>query len=149
MMYIDQHCPFVFKVDRVDRVVDGDTVDVVIDLGFSILTKQRVRLLGIDAPENRTRDQTEKVYGKLATEALSDWFVSEPVAIELRCLSMDDRGKFGRILGELWVRPTESGDWVNLNKWMVNSHHAIPYDESLSSLECEKIHAQNREQLQR
>ena len=88
--------PFVYKC-TLDRVVDGDTVDVNIDLGFKIvLAKQRVRLVGIDTPESRTRDLAEKKLGLQAKDLLKeltqDGFV----------LESQGRGKYGRILGVLW-----------------------------------------------
>ena len=88
--------PFVYKCE-LDRVVDGDTCDVNLDLGFSIiLAKQRVRLVGIDTPESRTRDLAEKKLGLQAKDLLKeltqDGFV----------LESQGRGKYGRILGVLW-----------------------------------------------
>ena len=64
--YDQKPCEFKYKIDSCSKVVDGDTVDVLIDLGFDVLIRQRVRLLGIDTEESRTRDLTEKVYGKHA-----------------------------------------------------------------------------------
>ena len=60
-MYAQRNCPFVYKVTAIEKVVDGDTVDVVIDLGFDVRVSQRVRLLGIDTPESRTRDLEEAI----------------------------------------------------------------------------------------
>ena len=85
---------------KVVRVVDGDTVDVDIDLGFGVwLRKQRVRLVGIDTPESRTKDLEEKKYGLAAKEFLTKWVTSGGLTIKT---IKDARGKFGRILGELW-----------------------------------------------
>ena len=82
------------------RVVDGDTVDVDIDLGFSTwLKKQRIRLYGIDTPETRTRDLDEKKYGKMATNFLSDT-IKDAEVVALRTYK-DKKGKYGRILGEI------------------------------------------------
>ena len=61
--YNQAPCNFKFKIAAIEKVVDGDTMDVLIDLGFDVMTRQRVRLLGIDTPESRTSDQVEKVYG--------------------------------------------------------------------------------------
>ena len=83
------------------RIVDGDTVDCDIDLGFSVvLHKQRIRLKGIDTPESRTRDKVEKLYGLAAKAYLEGfiWAAGDDLSIET---SMDGRGKFGRILGRL------------------------------------------------
>ena len=104
---------------KVTNVVDGDTVDVDIDLGFGVwLRDQRIRLYGIDTPESRTSDPFEKLYGKAATEFLKKWLDGGDVTIKT---SKDGRGKFGRILGELWVFDT------NINKKMIEEHHAVEY----------------------
>ena len=82
------------------RVVDGDTVDVDIDLGFGVwMRKQRIRMYGIDTPESRTSDKVEKVYGKPATEFLVKWTNAGDLTLKT---FKDGKGKFGRILGELW-----------------------------------------------
>ena len=80
-------------------MVDGDTVDVDIDLGFGMVyKKQRVRLLGIDTPESRTRDLVEKLFGKACKAHLKNFFAEGDIT-----LVSHDKGKFGRILGELFV----------------------------------------------
>ena len=107
--YKNEECPFVYRIEAVTKVVDGDTVDCVFDLGFDVMFKSRVRLLGIDTPESRTRHKNEKVYGLLSKKNLKKWVHwaidsdRDDVEIELRCPEADSRGKFGRILGELWV----------------------------------------------
>ena len=83
---------------EVTRVVDGDTVDCVLDLGFSILHKCRVRLYGIDTPESRTRDLDEKARGKLAAKFLQD-SIDSGKDIVLRSELKDSKGKYGRVLG--------------------------------------------------
>ena len=82
---------------KVERVVDGDTIDVVLDLGFDILYKSRVRLYGIDTPESRTRDLDEKARGKLATAFLKE-AVDCGKQIVIQTKLKDSRGKFGRVL---------------------------------------------------
>ena len=109
----------------VRRVVDGDTIDVDIDLGFSVwLDKQRIRLLGIDAPAARTRNKEEKIRGLLSKEKLKSLC---PVGslIQLKT-HKDDKGKFGRILGELVV-DTASENSVNVNQWLVENNYAVTY----------------------
>ena len=87
---------------RIDRVIDGDTVDVDIDLGFGVwLRKERVRMYGIDTPESRTRDLEEKKYG-LAAKAFVLAFLPVDSMQTLRTRK-DGKGKFGRILGEFIV----------------------------------------------
>ena len=103
----------------VTRVVDGDTIDVILDLGFSILHKCRVRLYGIDTPESRTRDLDEKARGILSKSFLQDALVqSNKVIIKTQ---KDAKGKFGRVLGELYVND------ININQLMVDKYLAVAY----------------------
>ena len=104
---------------KLDRVVDGDTIDIVIDLGFSILHKCRVRLFGIDTPESRTRDLDEKARGKLAKDFLCFCLAtSDDHVIKT---SVDSKGKFGRVLGEIEVT---AGNVCDI---LVEEGHAYAY----------------------
>ena len=104
---------------KVLRVVDGDTVDVDIDLGFGVwMRKQRIRMLGIDTPESRTRDKEEKVYGLAAKAFLKEALKQGPVT--LRTVK-DGKGKFGRILGEFVVNN------ININEFMIVNYHGVAY----------------------
>jgi len=113
---------------KIVRVVDGDTVDVDIDLGFGVwLKKQRIRLYGIDTPESRTRDKEEKVYGLKAKAFLKDQLKNGATLKTYK----DGKGKFGRILGEFIVE-SEGYDGMmtvvhNVNKLMIEKHHAVAY----------------------
>jgi len=112
---------------KVSKIVDGDTVDVDIDLGFStVLKKQRVRLMGIDTPESRTRDKVEKLFGKAAKSHLKHLLSEGEIT-----LVSHDKGKFGRILGELFVCNGETTvlteDRVSVNQQMILDHHAVKY----------------------
>ena len=106
---------------KVLRVVDGDTVDVMLDLGFNVSLKERVRLYGINAPESRTRDKSEKVKGLAAKDFVVEWTAdrADDIVIVTR---IDKRGKYGRILGTIM---TESGE--NLNEIMIKEGHAVEY----------------------
>ena len=109
---------------EVVKIIDGDTVDVDIDLGFGVwLKKERIRMYGIDTPESRTRDLTEKKYGLLAKEFLTRMLDDEN-GILLKT-QKDAEGKFGRILGELW-RTTNYAD-KSINEYMIEKHHAVRY----------------------
>ena len=120
---------------KVTNIVDGDTVDVDIDLGFGVwLRDQRIRLYGIDTPESRTSDPSEKLYGKAAAEFLKKWLDGGDVTIKTH---KDERGKFGRILGELWVFDT------NVNRKMIEEHHAVEY-HGQSKEEIAEQHIINR-----
>ena len=123
---------------QVKRVVDGDTIDVILDLGFSVLYKARVRLFGIDTPESRTRDKDEKVRGKMSSRFLKECVSSGDVVI--RTELKDSRGKFGRVLGTVMV------DGVDINKAMCEAHLAVPYFGQ-SKEDVEALHMKNREKL--
>ena len=129
-----------YKV-KIRRIVDGDTIDVDIDLGFNmILSKQRIRLYGIDTPESRTRDKEEKFYGKLSAKFLKEQCKNSS-EIFLKTY-LDKKGKFGRILGELIV------EGVNINKMMIEKYMAVEY-HGQSKDEIDKEHQINRVQLNR
>jgi micrococcal nuclease len=123
---------------KLDRVVDGDTIDIVIDLGFSILHKCRVRLFGIDTPESRTRDLDEKARGKLAKYFLSFCLSSSDEHVIKT--SVDGKGKFGRVLGEIYC------DGKNINLLMIDKHHAVAY-KGQSKDEIAAEHLVNRQIL--
>ena len=114
---------------RIDRVVDGDTVDVDIDLGFDVwLKKQRIRLYGVDTPESRTRDLEEKKHGLMAKKFVEEYL---PVGSkQILQTKMDDaRGKFGRILGEFVIELEWEGKVIptTVNEQLVKKHHAVKY----------------------
>ena len=105
----------------ITKVIDGDTVDVDIDLGFEVwLRNQRIRLYGIDTPESRTSDKVEKVFGNLAKDKILS-FCPVGAKIVLQTKADDSRGKYGRILGELIV------DDVNVNQYMIDNSYAVEY----------------------
>jgi len=114
--------PFVYNC-TVDRVIDGDTVDVNIDLGFNTwLIKRRIRLIGVDTPECRTRDDLEKQFGLLAKSIVEGYC---PVGSKLLVETSIDRGdKFGRILGTLWVE----NNTLNLNQFLIDERYAVAYE---------------------
>jgi len=123
----------------VTRVVDGDTIDVILDLGFSVLHKCRVRLYGIDTPESRTRNKDEKARGKLAAKFLED-SINNGKQIVLRSKLKDSKGKYGRVLGEVIV------DNININELMVKRYLAVKYyGQSKQDIEAE--HLLNRQKL--
>ena len=122
---------------EVNRVVDGDTVDVVSDLGFSLHFSTSVRLYGIDTPESRTRNKDEKVRGLLSKDYLKDRLKEGGVIIRTY---RDKRGKFGRVLGEMVVGGR------NINLLMVEESLAVKY-EGQSKDDIEKEHEINREKL--
>ena len=105
------------------KVIDGDTIDVDIDLGFGVwLRNQRIRMYGIDTPESRTRDLEEKKYGIAAKAFLTEMLDDSHLILKTH---KDERGKFGRILGEVW-RTTNYAD-QSFNDYMIEKHHAVAY----------------------
>lgn len=123
------------------KVIDGDTMDIDIDLGFDVwLRNERVRLHGIDTPESRTRDLEEKKYGLAAKEYATRFLDDEWLTLKTK--EYDAKGKFGRILGELW-RTSEFAD-QSLNAYMIEKYHAVPY-YGQSKKDIEEAHLKNRE----
>ena len=122
----------------VTRIVDGDTVDAEIDLGFDIVFKSRIRLFGVDTPESRTRDLDEKARGKLASAFLKEKIDNaEFVKVQTK---LDKKGKFGRVLGVMVA------DDLDLNQEMINKNLAVAYyGQSKDDIESE--HMINRDKL--
>jgi micrococcal nuclease len=111
-----------YFVKEVTKVVDGDTIDVVIDLGFSIMFASRVRLAGIDTPESRTTDKKEKALGLESKKYLADR-LKDAKNIIIKTEKMDSSEKYGRILGWLYV----NGDGNSLNIEMIDKGYAWGY----------------------
>jgi micrococcal nuclease len=105
---------------KVKRILDGDTIDAYIDLGFDVWITKRIRFMGIDTPESRTRDLTEKRYGKGATHRLTEMLEQ---ADNKFIVKSHGTGKFGRVLGELFI----VGDLVSINDRLINEGHAVAY----------------------
>jgi len=132
-MYI----PFTYKAE-VTRVVDGDTIDVELDLGFSILMRARVRLLGIDTPESRTRDLEEKKFGLASKEYLKHWIEEQ----EYVMIESTEKGKFGRVLGNVWNPDCT----VCVNENIIEDHHAVRYTGQNKD-DVQEAHMANRKAL--
>ena len=127
---------------KIVKVIDGDTTDVDIDLGFGVwLKKQRIRFYGIDTPESRTRDLEEKKYG-LAAKAFVEAHM--PVG-SIRTLTTvkDKTGKYGRILGKFKAYDSYTDAWVNLNQLLIIKHHAVEY-HGQSKEDIAESHIKNR-----
>ena len=126
---------------KIVRVVDGDTVDVDIDLGFAVwLKKQRIRLFGVDTPESRTRDAVEKKFGIMAKNFVKGRLPVGSMQV-LRTRMDDSRGKFGRILGEFVLEDT------TLNQLLIVTNNGVPYFGQ-SKAEIEAAHLENRKKLE-
>ena len=131
--------PFLYRC-VIQRIVDGDTVDIDIDLGFGIwLRKERVRVAGIDTPEKRTRDKIEKMFG-LAATAKAHTLIPEGSECIVRT-RRDKAGKYGRTMGDFVMT-----DGRLYTEVMVETHHAVPY-EGQAKADVEVAHLVNREIL--
>ena len=117
-----------FRVTEINRVLDGDTIDVTIDLGFDLFKKERVRVAGVDTPEKRTRDLEEKALGIDATnwvkKKLEDTIEGDGDELTIRTELVGGMGKYGRLLGWLYINE----DLVSLNEQMIEEGYAWPYD---------------------
>ena len=116
-----------FRVTEINRVLDGDTIDVTIDLGFDLFKKERVRIAGVDTPEKRTRDLEEKALGIDATNWLKEKLESTLAGddeLTIRTELHGGVGKYGRLLGWLYV----GEESISLNEQMIDEGYAWPYD---------------------
>jgi len=129
---------------KILRVVDGDTVDIDIDLGFGIwMHKERVRMMGIDTPESRTRDKVEKAFGLAAKARLKELLPIGSISVlktEIDRSGEDSRGKFGRILGDFYIEDKKATDIL------IQEGYAVAYHGG-SKDNLEKLHMANRERL--
>lgn len=128
---------------KVNRVVDGDTVDIDIDLGFGVWLKdERVRIMGIDTPESRTRDKTEKVFGLAAKARLKELLGKQAILkTQVGKGGEDMKGKFGRILGD-FIAP----DGRLVTEIMIEEGHCVPYFGG-SKEDVQAQHMKNRQRL--
>ena len=116
-----------FRVTKIVKVLDGDTIDVLIDLGFDLYKKERVRIAGVDTPEKRTRDLEEKALGIDATNWLKEKLestLSGDDELSIRTELVGGVGKYGRLLGWLYIGDAE----VSLNEQMITEGYAWEYD---------------------
>jgi len=127
-----------FRVVEINRVVDGDTIDVTIDLGFDLYKKERVRVAGVDTPEKRTRDDEEKALGYDATHWLEDKLNGAIVGDDdliIRTELDGGVGKYGRLLGWLYIGDAE----VSLNEQMIEEGYAWSYDGGTKQKNFEEL----------
>jgi micrococcal nuclease len=130
------------------KIVDGDTVDVDIDLGFGVqLTDERVRIMGIDTPESRTSDEVEKVFGKAAKHRLESLLgVKCVLRTQINKDGEDMKGKFGRILGDFDVYDAKKDAWRPVTQMLIEEGHAVAYFGG-SKEEVQAKHMVNRSKL--
>ena len=130
---------------KVTRVLDGDTFDCTLDLGFDIYLKQRCRMTGMDTPESRTRDKEEKYRGLLSKAYLKDLLKNAKNNVILRCDDDDETGKFGRVLADV-IHITQDGTEINLNKEMIDKGYAVKY-KGQSKDDIQDEHLANKQKL--
>ena len=127
-----------FRVTKINRVVDGDTIDVTIDLGFDLYKKQRVRVAGVDTPEKRTRDKEEKVLGIDATNWLKgklEEAIKGDDELTIRTELKGGVGKYGRLLGWLYIGDVE----LSVNEQMITEGYAWAYDGGTKKKDFEEL----------
>ena len=127
-----------FRVVEINRVVDGDTIDVTIDLGFDLSKKERVRVAGVDTPEKRTRDLEEKALGIDATNWLKEKLegaIDGEDDLVIRTELVGGMGKYGRLLGWLYIGDST----VSLNEEMIDEGYAWCYDGGTKNKDFESL----------
>ena len=127
-----------FRVTEINRVVDGDTIDVTIDLGFDLYKKERVRVAGVDTPEKRTRDLEEKALGLDATYWLKEKLegaIDGDDELTIRTELKGGVGKYGRLLGWLYI----GDDLVSINESMILEGYAWSYDGGTKKKDFEEL----------
>ena len=132
-----------FRVTKINRVIDGDTIDVTLDLGFSLTKKERVRIAGVDTPEKRTRNLEEKELGIDATNWLKDKIKNTLTGddeLTIRTELVGGVGKYGRLLGWLYV----GDDDYSLNEQMITEGYAWAYDGGTKQKDFETLRAIRR-----
>ena len=130
------------------KIVDGDTVDVDIDLGFGVVLKdERVRVMGIDTPESRTRDKVEKKFGLAAKKRLKELLGKSAVlATQVNKNGEDMKGKFGRILGDFNVYDATTDSWRKSGEVLISEGHAVAY-LGQNKEDIQEAHMVNRKRL--
>ena len=126
--------PYIYRIKSVGRVVDGDTIDADIDLGFDISLTKRIRLAGIDTPESRTKDLKEKELGIDAKYWLKHR-LEDADDIIIRTELPDSTEKYGRIIGHLYI----NGQEESLNNQMITEGYALPYDGGTKDKDWEPL----------
>ena len=127
-----------FRVKEIERVIDGDTIDVIIDLGFDLYKKERVRVAGVDTPEKRTKDDEEKALGYDATHWLEeklDGAIKGEDDLIIRTELIGGFGKYGRLLGWLYIGDAE----ISLNEQMIEEGYAWEYDGGTKQKNFEEL----------
>ena len=130
---------YIFRVVSIDKVLDGDTIDVTIDLGFDLYKKERVRIAGVDTPEKRTRNLEEKALGIDATnwlkQKLEDTINGDGDELTIRTELVGGQGKYGRLLGWCYINEEE----ISLKEQMITEGYAHAYDGGTKDMNLEAL----------
>ena len=127
-----------FRVVSVDKVIDGDTIDVTMDLGFDLYKSERVRIAGVDTPEKRTKDLEEKALGLDATNWMKEKLegaIDGDDELTIRTELKGGVGKYGRLLGWLYI----GDEQVSINEQMIDEGYAWSYDGGTKQKEFEEL----------
>ena len=126
--------PYIYRIKSVTKVVDGDTIDADIDLGFDISLTKRIRLAGIDTPESRTTNLKEKALGLESKEWMKKT-LADAKDILIKTELPDSTEKYGRIIGHLFI----NGQETSLNNQMIDEGYALPYDGGTKNMDLELL----------
>ena len=126
--------PYIYRIKSVTKVVDGDTIDADIDLGFDISLTKRIRLAGIDTPESRTTNLKEKALGLESKEWMKKTLAGAK-DILIKTELPDSTEKYGRIIGHLFI----NGQETSLNNQMIDEGYALPYDGGTKGMDLELL----------
>jgi len=126
--------PYIYRIKSVTKVVDGDTIDADIDLGFDISLTKRIRLAGIDTPESRTTNLKEKALGFESKEWMKKT-LADAKDILIKTELPDSTEKYGRIIGHLFI----NGQETSLNNQMIDEGYALPYDGGTKDMDLELL----------
>jgi micrococcal nuclease len=126
--------PYIYRIKSVTKIVDGDTIDAVIDLGFDISLTKRIRLAGIDTPESRTKNLKEKALGLESKEWMKKTLAGAK-DILIKTELPDSTEKYGRIIGHLFI----NGQETSLNNQMIAEGYALAYDGGTKDMDLELL----------
>lgn len=143
--YNNHICNYKYKITSIEKIVNSNIIAVTIDLGFDILIRQKIRLLGIHVPNTNSQDADEIQYALLVKQRVREWCTKyleddEHISYELRCSIADFKDSKNNLLGELWYITKNSE--TNINKWLVDNFYAVPTQADKSQIhsnhECNK-----------
>ena len=136
---MDNKDPYIYRIREIHKVVDGDTIDADIDLGFDISLTKRIRLAGVDTPESRTADANEKKYGLESKEWLKKR-CENAKDILIKTELPDSTEKYGRIIGHLYI----NGEETSLNNQMISEGYAWNYDGGTKKKDFTELDAKRK-----